>query len=102
MTAAFLAGPLGFEPRQSAPKALDLPLVDGPVNRIADGRLSIVDCSPAGHSNCQSTIKNQQSKILGHHDLCGDSRSNYGEASSACNATFTPGPSASSTSAAAA
>ncbi len=29
--AAFLAGPLGFEPRQSAPKALDLPLVDGPV-----------------------------------------------------------------------
>jgi hypothetical protein len=26
-----LAGPLGFEPRQSAPKALDLPLVDGPV-----------------------------------------------------------------------
>ena len=27
-----LAGPLGFEPRQSAPKALDLPLVDGPVN----------------------------------------------------------------------
>src|ERR1035437_98782 len=25
----FLAGPLGFEPRQSAPKALDLPLVDG-------------------------------------------------------------------------
>jgi hypothetical protein len=29
----FLAGPLGFEPRQSAPKALDLPLVDGPVNQ---------------------------------------------------------------------
>src|SRR5271157_1579546 len=29
----FLAGPLGFEPRQSAPKALDLPLVDGPVKR---------------------------------------------------------------------
>src|SRR5882724_9995893 len=26
----YLAGPLGFEPRQSAPKALDLPLVDGP------------------------------------------------------------------------
>jgi hypothetical protein len=26
-----LAGPLGFEPRQSAPKALDLPLVDGPI-----------------------------------------------------------------------
>src|SRR5271156_1792276 len=30
----FLAGPLGFEPRQSAPKALDLPLVDGPVTRF--------------------------------------------------------------------
>jgi hypothetical protein len=30
----FLAGPLGFEPRQSAPKALDLPLVDGPVNQL--------------------------------------------------------------------
>ena len=26
-----LAGRLGFEPRQSAPKALDLPLVDRPV-----------------------------------------------------------------------
>src|SRR4029077_2043124 len=32
LTTAFLAGPLGFEPRQSAPKALDLPLVDGPVS----------------------------------------------------------------------
>src|SRR5512146_2529226 len=31
----FLAGRLGFEPRQSAPKALDLPLVDRPV-RISD------------------------------------------------------------------
>jgi hypothetical protein len=33
-----LAGPLGFEPRQSAPKALDLPLVDGPkiVSRCPD------------------------------------------------------------------
>src|SRR6476646_9912176 len=29
-----LAGPLGFEPRQSAPKALDLPLVDGPVTPL--------------------------------------------------------------------
>jgi hypothetical protein len=28
-----LAGRLGFEPRQSAPKALDLPLVDRPVRR---------------------------------------------------------------------
>ena len=26
-----LAGRLGFEPRQSAPKALDLPLVDRPI-----------------------------------------------------------------------
>src|SRR5437667_8608281 len=33
-TTAFLAGPLGFEPRQSAPKALDLPLVDGPVEQL--------------------------------------------------------------------
>jgi hypothetical protein len=31
-----LAGPLGFEPRQSAPKALDLPLVDGPVSLPQD------------------------------------------------------------------
>src|ERR1051326_1817625 len=30
ITAIFLAGPLGFEPRQSAPQALDLPLVGGP------------------------------------------------------------------------
>ena len=30
-----LAGRLGFEPRQSAPKALDLPLVDRPVMRCA-------------------------------------------------------------------
>src|SRR4051812_13262960 len=29
-----LAGRLGFEPRQSAPKALDLPLVDRPVTRF--------------------------------------------------------------------
>jgi hypothetical protein len=29
----FLVGRLGFEPRQSAPKALDLPLVDRPVIR---------------------------------------------------------------------
>src|ERR1700761_7693153 len=28
-----LVGRLGFEPRQSAPKALDLPLVDRPVHR---------------------------------------------------------------------
>src|SRR3954466_16413002 len=27
----YLAGRLGFEPRQSAPKALDLPLVDRPI-----------------------------------------------------------------------
>ncbi len=36
-----LAGPLGFEPRQSAPKALDLPLVDGPVKSLS---ISIADC----------------------------------------------------------
>src|ERR1035437_6428730 len=35
LATAFLAGPLGFEPRQSAPKALDLPLVDGPVQQFA-------------------------------------------------------------------
>src|SRR5580693_5669341 len=35
-----LAGPLGFEPRQSAPKALDLPLVDGPVKR-SDWRIAL-------------------------------------------------------------
>src|SRR6266852_7795706 len=56
----FLAGPLGFEPRQSAPKALDLPLVDGPVKRsdwltISDS----VDCTLIGHHS----IVNQQSKI---------------------------------------
>ena len=33
-----LAGRLGFEPRQSAPKALDLPLVDRPVNLLARQR----------------------------------------------------------------
>src|SRR5262249_36290825 len=31
---ASLAGRLGFEPRQSAPKALDLPLVDRPVTKL--------------------------------------------------------------------
>src|ERR1700756_5053774 len=30
-----MAGPLGFEPRQSAPKALDLPLVDGPITTVS-------------------------------------------------------------------
>src|SRR6516165_10746602 len=29
-----LAGRLGFEPRQSAPKALDLPLVDRPMQQL--------------------------------------------------------------------
>src|SRR5579871_2046210 len=38
----FLAGPLGFEPRQSAPKALDLPLVDGPVTLLMVDRLIVV------------------------------------------------------------
>jgi hypothetical protein len=36
LTTDFLAGPLGFEPRQSAPKALDLPLVDGPVSSLSN------------------------------------------------------------------
>ena len=35
----FLAGRLGFEPRQSAPKALDLPLVDRP--RLLQGKPSL-------------------------------------------------------------
>jgi hypothetical protein len=44
-TTVFLAGPLGFEPRQSAPKALDLPLVDGPVElTIYEVRFSIENC----------------------------------------------------------
>src|SRR5713226_3189943 len=54
-----LAGPLGFEPRQSAPKALDLPLVDGPVSQLVidDFRLSIEK------QINRSLIVNQQSKI---------------------------------------
>src|SRR5271157_1775612 len=55
----FLAGPLGFEPRQSAPKALDLPLVDGPVKRsdwLIAFQLSFI--------YRRSTIENQQSRIL--------------------------------------
>src|ERR1700744_1824847 len=35
-----LAGRLGFEPRQSAPKALDLPLVDRPVTTLLWNLLS--------------------------------------------------------------
>src|SRR5215813_782695 len=34
-----LAGRLGFEPRQSAPKALDLPLVDRPVKQTSQPAL---------------------------------------------------------------
>src|SRR4029077_10934942 len=60
LRAGFLAGPLGFEPRQSAPKALDLPLVDGPVP-IVD---LLVDCTPEGPFHCQSSTRNQQSKTL--------------------------------------
>lgn len=37
-----MAGPLGFEPRQSAPKALDLPLVDGPVEQLLASRLLLL------------------------------------------------------------
>jgi hypothetical protein len=36
LTAYSLAGRLGFEPRQSAPKALDLPLVDRPVDAAVE------------------------------------------------------------------
>src|ERR1700690_239718 len=53
----FLAGPLGFEPRQSAPKALDLPLVDGPVH---DRRIAL----QLSFNHSDSTIENQQSRIL--------------------------------------
>src|SRR5229473_5288051 len=57
-TTVFLAGPLGFEPRQSAPKALDLPLVDGPVKRSA-WRIALQLSFKSG----RSTIENQ-SRIL--------------------------------------
>src|SRR5713226_6703406 len=43
----YLAGPLGFEPRQSAPKALDLPLVDGPrctINWLATKSYPRTEC----------------------------------------------------------
>src|SRR5215475_6957157 len=38
---AFLAGRLGFEPRQSAPKALDLPLVDRPIRTVSSFRFPV-------------------------------------------------------------
>src|SRR5690242_13999437 len=55
----FLAGPLGFEPRQSAPKALDLPLVDGPV---IDGLLvePRAGARTLSVNNPKSTIKNSR------------------------------------------
>jgi hypothetical protein len=43
---SFLAGRLGFEPRQSAPKALDLPLVDRPVQHTQ------TTTNHAGESGC--------------------------------------------------
>jgi hypothetical protein len=43
-----LAGRLGFEPRQSAPKALDLPLVDRPVLTDPSTRWRSLRISPAG------------------------------------------------------
>src|SRR5271165_1457470 len=36
LSTRFLAGRPGFEPGQSAPKALDLPLVDRPVKQLTD------------------------------------------------------------------
>src|ERR1700690_2442275 len=59
----FLAGPLGFEPRQRPPKALDLPLVDGPVT---DCRVAISVCrlnTPALPAVSQSEIFNLKSAI---------------------------------------
>src|SRR6202007_2527283 len=56
-----LAGPLGFEPRQSAPKALDLPLVDGPVRTIT--KLSIANYRLSVYVDFQSATGNWQSSI---------------------------------------
>src|SRR5947207_13901904 len=53
---AFLAGPLGFEPRQSAPKALDLPLVDGPVKLLA------TSCELRANSAC-SQLRAHRSQL---------------------------------------
>ena len=61
LTTGFLAGPLGFEPRQSAPKALDLPLVDGP----APPTLTIFNCRLKDCLiNAQPTTADRQSKIF--------------------------------------
>src|ERR1017187_753642 len=54
----FLAGPLGFEPRQSAPKALDLPLVDGPVKQFAVCTSIVVQ--PLSFNNRRLTTAFQQ------------------------------------------
>src|ERR1039458_10096807 len=54
----FLAGPLGFEPRQSAPKALDLPLVDGPVQQFAVCTSIVVQ--PLSFNNRRLTTAFQQ------------------------------------------
>src|ERR1700745_3602989 len=62
----FLAGALGFEPRQSAPKALDLPLVDGP----ASLKLTIFGCRLSNAcSNGQPTAGDRQSKIFRQYSL---------------------------------
>src|ERR1019366_2087864 len=69
LATAFLAGPLGFEPRQSAPKALDLPLVDGPVNQslIVDFRLLMERQRGTSIVHQQSKINNQKLFADHHH-----------------------------------
>src|SRR5690242_3308769 len=62
-TAGFLAGPLGFEPRQSAPKALDLPLVDGPV------RLANVGAIVLKRAIHKLAIENWQIKPASSHSI---------------------------------
>src|SRR5208337_1892148 len=64
----FLAGPLGFEPRQSAPKALDLPLVDGPVKPSADCTSIVVQS--LSYNNRKSTIKKLFPIILARQRTC--------------------------------
>ena len=56
----YLAGPLGFEPRQSAPKALDLPLVDGPVFQELSCLMNLVGV----HKHRQPSPKQRQLKIF--------------------------------------
>jgi hypothetical protein len=84
--AAFLAGPLGFEPRQSAPKALDLPLVDGPVGQfqllIYDFRLKTGQLL-LSINNQKSTIENLR-PVLPSRQRGRDPRLNSGFAKPNC------------------